>query len=755
MVDHQRGFFLSRILKTLEGQPDKKKISTLVKAITDDIVDGKLSFFREVGIKIDLLHPNLSFLLKKIRNFQPNRAQTPGGSSGAVANRPGVAGAGGARKIGNLSRELQGRNITVSVAKGDNRFARQQKVVGSRPGKRLVIRHRVGKGIYNLPKAKVVVDKVDSPGLIDLTEHYNARKRKAVEIDNHHRLMIQAGMGVNAAENLKIPQPATRSRVSPDKLEDVKRTFQSLLPTTRPLKADILRFIFTREETKTRLLKKVGINFDEGRGGFLCPDGMNSGTVFRCMSKIAPLADVQWAVIMAETVFKLLDADDCLTLPSVGISIDVSHPKVPLFYRIQMETRAFLISNSSENLASHLCYTFDLNTSPACIKAVENVFNCTYSAAAAFIRSGFDGAPPPVTVVPIKYRNTPSGGAKRGRPPTNLPAKRKKKTPKYTESDDDDFDYEDEMPYKRKYTKRTRPSGPPTEAGEAGVGSIVIENAEADGAVENGGFPSGGPMPETNAEGKTVINIKGEEHVVTNIVSSDATATGENSSEANGGGTGETIDAPANESSEVNGDAEAQGDHDSTNTNGVAAPNPNAGVVLDALIKEAVADVEAPAEPQSESATESQNEATAADDPPAEAAEEKTPETQVDTQAETLDPEPQAEEESQQITEAEAQPEEEESQGAPEPAPEVEEPAPAPSMPDMDLGSGFNGEAEESNSQPEETGTPETAETTESTNIADNESSQGQDQEMTASAESEPPADGSFAETPAEPMEEQ
>ena len=158
MVDHERGFFLSRILKTLEGQPDKKKISTLVKAITDDIVDGKLSFFREVGIKIDLLHPNLSFLLKKIRNFQPNRAQTPGGSSGAVANRPGVAGAGGARKIGNLSRELQGRNITVSVAKGDNRFARQQKVVGSRPGKRLVIRHRVGKGIYNLPKAKVVVD---------------------------------------------------------------------------------------------------------------------------------------------------------------------------------------------------------------------------------------------------------------------------------------------------------------------------------------------------------------------------------------------------------------------------------------------------------------------------------------------------------------------------------------------------------------------------------------------------------------------
>jgi len=56
--------------------------------------------------------------------------------------------------------------------------------------------------------------------------------------------------------------------------------------------------------------------------------------LFRFSNMVDQLVDVQWAVIMAEMIFKLLHPKDWLTLETVGITVDPENSKVPLFYRL-------------------------------------------------------------------------------------------------------------------------------------------------------------------------------------------------------------------------------------------------------------------------------------------------------------------------------------------------------------------------------------------------------------------------------------
>ena len=44
---------------------------------------------------------------------------------------------------------------------------------------------------------------------------------------------------------------------------------------------------------------------------------------------------MQWAVVMAEAVFKLLDPKETRSLEIVGLKVDPSNPKTPLFYRLE------------------------------------------------------------------------------------------------------------------------------------------------------------------------------------------------------------------------------------------------------------------------------------------------------------------------------------------------------------------------------------------------------------------------------------
>ncbi|TRY77979.1 hypothetical protein TCAL_09491 [Tigriopus californicus] len=423
-----RNYKASVILKILENQPEKKKISTLVKAITDDIVDGKLSFFNEVGIKIDLLHPNLSFLLKKIRNFQP------------VKTYPG-----GARSVGGPSSSGgAGQLVLAKQRPGPARFKIGPNGKPMRGRRRVVERHRTADGVVNTHKAMVKVRPIDVPGeltKVNPGEYLTAKKRRIVEVDNSNLLQLQSGFGLNAVTNIAYTAMVQKPKLTPDRLEEVKRQFLSFLPVTRPLSLDLIRYILLQEPERRNLLKKVGISFDPRQGNYLCPDGMSAQTVFKCFSKLKPLADVQWAVIMAETIFKLINLDDLHSFYYVGLDVDEDHPKVPLFFRIHHEMKRFLTHNSSQSLASHLVDQFALNNSAVHLKAIETVLGCSMREADAFLRSGNAGQTPyQASIIEVQMPVK-----KRGRPPKGI-------------SKPSLFDLPSKRPYKKPNTKsRGRP----------------------------------------------------------------------------------------------------------------------------------------------------------------------------------------------------------------------------------------------------------------------------------------------------------
>ena len=58
--------------------------------------------------------------------------------------------------------------------------------------------------------------------------------------------------------------------------------------------------------------------------------------------KIITLVEVQWAVIMAEVIFKLIHPKDSLCLDTIGITLDCKNEKVPLFHRMAQEVNFYV-----------------------------------------------------------------------------------------------------------------------------------------------------------------------------------------------------------------------------------------------------------------------------------------------------------------------------------------------------------------------------------------------------------------------------
>lgn len=311
--------------------------------------------------------------------------------------------------------------------------------------RRVVERHRTADGVVHTHKAMVKVRPIDVPGeltRVNPGEYLTAKKRRNVEIDNMNLLQLQSGFGLNAVSNIAYTAMVQKPKLTPDRLEEVKRQFLSFLPVTRPLSLDLIRYILLQEPERRNLLKKVGISFNPKQGNYLCPDGMSAQTVFKCFSKLKPLADVQWAVIMAETIFKLINLDDLHSFYYVGLDVDEDHPKVPLFFRIHHEMKRFLTHNGSQLLASHLVDQFALNTSAVHLKAIETVLGCSMREADAFLRSGNAGQTPyQASIIEVQMPTV----KKRGRPPKGV-------------SKPSLFDIPSKRPYKKPNTKsRGRP----------------------------------------------------------------------------------------------------------------------------------------------------------------------------------------------------------------------------------------------------------------------------------------------------------
>ncbi len=75
----------------------------------------------------------------------------------------------------------------------------------------------------------------------------------------------------------------------------------------------------------------------------------------RFEKKLACLIDVQWAVIMAEVIFKLLHPKDELSLPQIGITVDPDHPKAPLIHKMQHHLRKYIRDSYKDPYADPLC----------------------------------------------------------------------------------------------------------------------------------------------------------------------------------------------------------------------------------------------------------------------------------------------------------------------------------------------------------------------------------------------------------------
>ncbi len=100
-------------------------------------------------------------------------------------------------------------------------------------------------------------------------------------------------------------------------------------------------------------------------------------------SKLSHLIDVQWAVVVAEATFKLLDPKESRALEILGLRIDPENPKTPLFYRLECAARREMVREAlgqngvagTTGMAGRMVRRFELDAgAPAHVRAVEATF---------------------------------------------------------------------------------------------------------------------------------------------------------------------------------------------------------------------------------------------------------------------------------------------------------------------------------------------------------------------------------------------
>lgn len=129
--------------------------------------------------------------------------------------------------------------------------------------------------------------------------------------------------------------PGGPRRLSNEQLDAKKKLFHLSLPMSRILRTDIVFHLMnSAKQAKRELLKRVGIEF-KNVGFLLCPSLSSQSLASFFERQLSQLVDVQWAVIMAEVIFKLAHSKDTLSLEHIGITIDPTHRKVPTWMRVR------------------------------------------------------------------------------------------------------------------------------------------------------------------------------------------------------------------------------------------------------------------------------------------------------------------------------------------------------------------------------------------------------------------------------------
>ena len=222
----------------------------------------------------------------------------------------------------------------------------------------------------------------------------STKPRTSIKLSDDEEVIQVVGTN-RKTHNPAMPANVNQSRLQPQELEAFKKSFYLSLPMSRPLRADIFRGLMLREpESKVKLLAKVGIHFKPRDGNFILPKEITKNKIEHHFNELSKLVEVQWAVIMAENIFRLVVPDDKLTLHTVGIHCSPTHPKIPLFYRMQDALRKRVLSNPTDgmSMAKYLVKTFELRPSKLPhVKAVSQVLECDESAAEDFIRKGLVG----------------------------------------------------------------------------------------------------------------------------------------------------------------------------------------------------------------------------------------------------------------------------------------------------------------------------------------------------------------------------
>ncbi len=222
------------------------------------------------------------------------------------------------------------------------------------------------------------------------------------------------------ASPAKPSKPAIKKRIPPDQLESLKRSFHAELPTDRFARTDIVRYLFhTADGQKISLLTRVGITFDYESGSYVQGRGaFDEDRAMRFSEKLAHLIDVQWAVVLAEATFRLLDPKETRSLELAGIKVDADNPKTPLFYRLERAVRKEMMAialgqTDGNNLAPKMAKQFNLNTSLTHVKAVESAFGVSNKEALKFLERGVKG---------IKTYAGPSANGAKRKPEFNVPS---------------------------------------------------------------------------------------------------------------------------------------------------------------------------------------------------------------------------------------------------------------------------------------------------------------------------------------------
>ncbi len=108
---------------------------------------------------------------------------------------------------------------------------------------------------------------------------------------------------------------------------------------------------------------------------------------------LTSLVDIQWAVVIAEATFKLLDPKETRSMELAGIMVDPDNAKTPLFYRLERAmrrevTRAALGKGAGGSLAAKMAEQFGLTQMSQHVKAVEVAFGISGAEAQEFIQRG-------------------------------------------------------------------------------------------------------------------------------------------------------------------------------------------------------------------------------------------------------------------------------------------------------------------------------------------------------------------------------